>query len=77
MSDSAIFRRNIMIANTLLAKISREFLSVRKIFTDMDDNDIIKYCHWYCEENSLDKEFSDFQKKLNHNIYIAVIWKNM
>ena len=42
-----------------LAQISRDFLSKHKVYryrmvkvSDMDDQSVIRACHWYCEEKT-------------------------
>ena len=52
-----------------LAQISRNFLSKHKVYryrmvkvTDMDDQSVIRACHWYCEENNLTDEFKEYRE---------------
>ncbi len=54
----------------LLADISRAFFRYKSVYSfrmqkvdDMSDNDVIKYCHWFCEDNGLVEEFIDFRTK--------------
>jgi len=71
--------------NNFLAQISREYLKKKNVFqykgqklSEMDDNDIIQYCHWYCEDNNLTDEWHIYrdekEKALNfcpyHNEFI-------
>ena len=53
----------------ILAKISRDFLLAHKIYRyrmkkveTMTDAEVIKYCHWFCEENDLVPEFDRYRK---------------
>ena len=52
-----------------LAKISREFLLSNKVYRYrmkkvemMTDSEVIKYCHWFCEENNLVTEFERYRE---------------
>lgn len=52
-------------SNSLLAKISRDFFETHGIHSyrmkkvrEMDEAAVIRYCHWYCEENNLTDEFN-------------------
>ena len=65
-----------MKARNLLAEISREFFKYKKIYTyrmqkisDMSDEELITYCHWYCEDNCIVGEFMDFRKKIEGEYY--------
>lgn len=56
-------------AQMCLAQISRDFLSQHKVYryrtvkiSDMDDQSVIKVCHWYCEENNLTDEFKQYRE---------------
>lgn len=53
-----------------LAKISRDFLLAHKVYRyrmkkveTMTDAELIKYCHWFCEENDLLKEFISYREQ--------------
>lgn len=53
----------------LLAQISRDFLTDHRVYryrmkklNDMDDESVIRYCHWYCEEQGLTREFQEFRR---------------
>ena len=55
--------------NTQLARISREFLALHRVHRyrmkavkDMDDAQVIRACHWYCEENRLTDEWEVFRR---------------
>lgn len=65
-----------MIARNLLANISRQFFKDKKICTyrmkklaDMTDEDVITYCHYFCEENKLTEEFNAFREKEESQYY--------
>ena len=52
-----------------LAQISRDFLSKHKVYryrmvkvSDMDDQSVVRTCHWYCEENNLTDEFKKYRE---------------
>lgn len=52
-----------------LAQLSRGFLSRYKVYryrmvkvSDMDDQSVIRACHWYCEENNLTDEFKKYRE---------------
>lgn len=54
----------------LLAQISREFLAKKNVYQyrmkkikDMDDQSVIRCCHWYCEENHLTNEFRKYREE--------------
>ena len=54
----------------LLAQISRDFFSMHGVYQyrikkviEMDDQEVIRCCHWYCEENNLTVEFEKYRKK--------------
>ena len=51
-----------------LAEISRDFLLAHKVYRyrmkkveTMTDAELIKYCHWFCEENNLITEFERYR----------------
>ena len=57
-------------ATKLLAQISRDFLAKKNVhqykmkkIKDMDDQSVIRCCHWYCEENNLINEFKMFREE--------------
>jgi len=57
-------------ANKLLAQISRDFFAKQNIYQyrmkkikDMDDQSVVRCCHWYCEENNLTKEFKEYREE--------------
>lgn len=63
----------------LLSDISREFLKRHKVITyrfkktkEMSDDDVIKYCHWYCEENRLNDEWLSFREQIESQ-YILLL----
>ena len=58
-------------SNKLLAQISRDFFANHRVYRyemikvkDMDDKSVIRYCHWYCEENNLTQEFKEYRNKV-------------
>ena len=58
----------------LLAEISRQFLKEHKVYkyrmkkvSEMTDDDVIRYCHWYCEENHLNDEWNSFRNRIESN----------
>lgn len=61
----------IMKSRNLLAEISRQFLKEHKVYkyrmnkvSEMSDDDIIMYCHWYYEENRLNDEWRAFRENI-------------
>ena len=40
-----------------------------KKVTDMTDEDVIVYCHYFCEENKLTEEFNVFREKTESQYY--------
>lgn len=63
---------------TSLAQISRDFLLKYKVYryrmmkvTDMDDQSVIRACHWYCEENNLTDEFKKYRNEIEKAVYKA------
>ena len=53
----------------LLAQISRDFFSMKRVYRyrmkkvdEMDDQEVIRFCHWYCEENNLTDEFKEYRE---------------
>lgn len=53
-----------------LEEISRDFLKLHKVFRyrmkkvcDMSADEVIRVCHWYCEDNSLIHEFDAFRNE--------------
>ena len=55
----------------LLAQISRDFFSMKGVYRyrmtkvdEMDDQQVIRFCHWYCEENNLTIEFKKYREKI-------------
>lgn len=55
----------------LLAVISRQFLKEHKVHryrlkkvTEMSDEEVIRYCHWYCEDNNLTDEWADYEEQI-------------
>ncbi len=59
-----------------LAQISRDFLSRYKVYryrmvkvSDMDDQSVIRACHWYCEENNLTDEFMKYRNEIEKAVY--------
>lgn len=64
----------IMESEKLLADISRQFFKEHKVYkyrmkkvAEMSDNDVIRYCHWYCEENRLINEWQVFRDSIESN----------
>lgn len=60
-----------MIKNDI-AILSREFLKKHNIIryrmkkiSEMNDQEVITACHWYCEENNLIVEWNNFRKENN------------
>lgn len=60
-----------MIKNDI-AILSREFLKKHNIIryrmkkiSEMNDQEAITACHWYCEENNLIVEWNNFRKENN------------
>ncbi len=48
---------------------SKKFLKMKKVYryhlkkiTDMEDDEIIRVCHFYVEENHLNDEWNEFRK---------------
>ena len=63
-----------MESRNLLAEISRQFLKEHKVYkyrmkkvSEMLDDDVIMYCHWYCEENRLNDEWRVFRDSIESN----------
>lgn len=59
-----------MVTRDLLAEISRAFFRYKKVYSfrmhkveDMSDDDVIRYCHWFCEGNGLTEEFVSLRAK--------------
>ncbi len=59
-----------MKSRDLLADISRQFLKDNKVYhyrtkkvDDMTDDEVIRYCHWYYEENKLHDEWWAYREK--------------
>lgn len=59
-----------MDSRKLLAIISRDFLKSKNVYRyrmkkidDMDDDEVIRVCHWYYEENRLHQEWEEFRAK--------------
>lgn len=70
-----------MTQRNLLADISRQFFKEKKIHsfrmkkvTDMTDDEVVKFCHWFCEDNRLTEEFNYFRDKIesqyNYCLYL-------
>lgn len=62
-----------MIKNDI-AILSRDFLKKYNIIryrmkkiSEMNDQEVITACHWYCEENNLISEWNDFGKRAANN----------
>lgn len=60
----------------LLADISRQFFKDKKIYkykmkkvAEMTDDDVIVYCHWFCESYNLTQEFDEFRTKVEFQYY--------
>ena len=58
-------------SNKLLARISRDFFAKYRVcqyhmikVKEMDDHSVIRYCHWYCEENNLTSEFKRYREEI-------------
>lgn len=51
----------------LLADISRQFFGKHKVYkkiADLSDQEVISYCHWYCEEHGLIAEWNAFRTEI-------------
>ena len=66
----------------LLAVISRDFLKIKKVYTyrmkkvaDMTEDEVIRNCHFYCEENNLIAEWNEFREKVESNYYYCSYMK--
>lgn len=70
-----------MTPRNLLADISRQFFKDKKIYSyrmrkveDMTDDEVVRFCHWFCEDNRLTEEFNDFRDKIesqyNYCLYL-------
>lgn len=60
-----------MKTTNLLADISLCFFNQNKVYkyrmkkvSEMNDDELIQFCHWYCEENNLTKEFNKMRKEV-------------
>ena len=58
-------------SNTLLAQIARNFFALHRVYQyrgkkveEMDGPTVIRYCHFYCEENRLTDEFRQYREKV-------------
>ncbi|MBO5357085.1 MAG: hypothetical protein J6A95_04885 [Clostridia bacterium] len=56
---------------TQIADLSRDFLKNHKVtryrmkkISEMNDEQVITACHWYCEENNLTKEWKLFNESM-------------
>ncbi|MBQ8276020.1 MAG: hypothetical protein IJZ02_05300 [Clostridia bacterium] len=56
--------------NQFLAQISRAFFANQRVYryrmkkiAEMDDDAVIRHCHWYCEENRLMDDFKKFREE--------------
>lgn len=54
-----------MDSKELLAEISRSFFNEKKVYkyrmkkvSEMTNDEVIQFCHWYCEANDFTKEFN-------------------
>ena len=54
-----------------LADICRLFFTTHKVIryrmkkiVELSDNDVIRYCHWFCEENNLQHEWNKFREEI-------------
>lgn len=63
-----------MESRNLLAEISRRFFKEHKVYkyrmkkvSEMSDDDVIMYCHWYYEENILNDEWRVFRDSIESN----------
>lgn len=63
-----------MESRKLLADISRQFFKEHKVFkykmkkvSEMSDDDVIRYCHLYYEENRLSDEWRVFRNSIESN----------
>ena len=67
--------------NKLLAQISRDFFAKHRVHRyemikvkEMDDQAVIRYCHWYCEENNLTSEFKKYREEVESEyVYCAYL----
>ena len=65
----------------LLAQISRDFFAKHHVYRydmikvkEMDDQSVIRYCHWYCEENHLTSEFRKYREEIEAEyVYCAYV----
>lgn len=58
-------------SNKLLAEISRAFFKQKHIVrykmkktAEMSDNEVVMYCHHYCEDNNLIDEWNQFRNRI-------------
>ncbi len=72
----------IMKSRNLLAEISRQFFKEHKIYkyrmkkvTEMSDDDVIRYCHWYYEENHLKEEWWAFRENIESKYKFCQYYK--
>jgi len=59
-----------MKVKNVLAEISRDFLKSKNVtryrmkkISDMDDDEVVQKCHWYCEDHHLMSEWWKFRGK--------------
>ena len=60
----------------LLADISRQFFKDKKVYryrtkkvVDMTDDEVIRNCHWYYQENNLTAEWRAYREKVESEYY--------
>jgi len=67
------------IPKLLFSDISKQFLNLYNVYcysmkkvSDMSNRELIRVCHWYCEENMLNSQFEEFEKAVLSKI--AIKW---
>lgn len=72
----------IMESRNLLAEISRQFLKEQKVYkykmkkvSEMSDDDVIRYCHCYYEENHLNDEWRTFRERIEEKYKFCQYYK--
>lgn len=66
----------------LLAEISKQFLKEHKVYkyrmkkvSEMSDDEVVRYCHWYYEENHLNDEWKAFREKIEEKYKFCQYYK--
>lgn len=64
------YKREMREARKLYADIARAYLKAKKIYryrmkkiSDMDDEEVLQKCHWWCEDNGLTEDYRVFQEE--------------